>query len=75
MNARKLIAESVDELLTLKEYNKLNPLEKGFAHYMQSNWNESPIPKEIPYKGRTKEHEDFLDGGFRASIVAQDFEG
>ena len=73
-NAKNLIAESVGELLTLEEYNELTPLEKGFAHYMQSNWKESPIPEETPYKEGTKEYEDFNDGGFRAMIAAQNFE-
>jgi hypothetical protein len=65
---------SKELLLTLEEYNELNPSDKGFWCYIQSSWEESTIPPENPYDEGTEEHQQFNIGEFQAMMCCQDYE-
>jgi hypothetical protein len=62
-------------LITLAEWNKLPPLEQGFALYMQSSWPTSELAKaKNPYAAGSPKHTAFREGEQRATRSAQDGE-
>lgn len=62
------------KLLTLEQYQALTPGQQGYAHYMQAEWPESPIPKDCPYAKGTPESEAFGQGSFAAMLACQEMD-
>jgi hypothetical protein len=70
-----LLNPSEKHLLTLEEYESLDPFDKGYACYLQADWKQSKIPKVNPYKKGTLECDTFQKGSFCAMQEVQEIEG
>jgi hypothetical protein len=57
--------------LTRAQYDKLTPFEKGYATYMQAEWNKA-VPKACEYEDGSKQRKEFERGEFAAVLEAQD---
>jgi hypothetical protein len=69
------INPSKEFLLTLEEYNRLTPFEKGYWSYLQSSWPESEIPEDKnPFEPGTTKCSEFIKGSYRGMLYAQDSE-
>lgn len=70
-----LLTPSEKHLLTLEEYESLEPYDKGYACYLQSSWEQSEIPEDInPFKKGTPECDAFQEGSFCAMQEVQEME-
>jgi len=66
---------NVAHLITLDEYESLEPFDKGYASYLQSSWEQSEIPEdENPFKEGTPESTIFKKGSFCAMQEVQEIE-
>jgi hypothetical protein len=55
-----------EKLLTLAEWGVLGPYQKGYASYLMSDWDNSPIPAFNPYNEGVKEFKEFEQGKLAA---------
>lgn len=70
-----LMNPSEKHLLTLAEYESLEPYDKGYATYLQSSWEQSEIPEDVnPFKKGTTECDAFQKGSFCAMQEVQEME-
>lgn len=54
-------AKKPEDLITLKEYNELNAYLQGYAYFLQSEHEQSPIPK-----GGVMDSDSFREGMVQA---------
>lgn len=62
------------KLISLAEYKKLDPYQKGYASYMQAALPDSEISDVNPYRPRTADYHNFQRGQNAAVLEVQDLD-
>lgn len=63
------------QLISLKAWKKLPPLQQGYLFYAQSSWPTSELAKaKNPYAEGTPAYRAFCEGEHRATLSAMDGE-